>query len=57
MILRSGLQKGGKARYKATGQVVNIKHWSQHGLAVVTAISGDDYYVKHKDLIPIMSAN
>lgn len=57
MILRSQLQQGGKARHIATGQIVNIKHWSKYGLAVVTYRSGNDHYVKHKDLRPIMTSN
>lgn len=57
MILHSILESGGKARHKATGQIVNIKHWSQHGIAVVTYHSGADYYVKHRDLVPIMTTN
>ncbi len=57
MILHSMLKQGGKARHKATGQLVSIKHWSERGIAVVTAHSGNDYYVKHRDLIPVMTTN
>ena len=39
------LQQGAKARIKTTGQVVEIKRVSNHGLSIVRFKTGGDYMV------------
>ena len=44
MELNSGISEGGRARIKSTGQIVNVKRWSMHGIAVIefkTGAAGD----------------
>lgn len=56
MNLRCGILEGGKARIKATGQVVNVKRWSKHGIAVIEFKTGGEYILPVHKLIPIASA-
>ena len=56
MNLRSDMLEGGKARIKTTGQVVNIKRWSSHGIAVVQFRTGGEYILPVHKLIPIATA-
>lgn len=55
MNLNSGMNQGGKARLKATGQIVNVKRWSTHGIAVIEFNSGGEYILPVHKLIPIAS--
>lgn len=56
MNLRSGMLEGGKARIKTTGQIVNVKRWSTHGIAVIEFRTGGEYILPVHKLIPIASA-
>ncbi len=50
------LKEGGKARIKQTGQVVEVRRVSQHGIAVVAFESGGQYFMLHNRLVPVSSA-
>ncbi len=56
MRLRSGLSEGGRARIKSTGQVVNIKRWSHHGIAIIEFKTGGEYILPVHKLLPIATA-
>jgi len=47
------LREGGKALIKHTGQVVDVKRVSQHGIAVVAFRTGGEYVMPHKRLVPV----
>jgi hypothetical protein len=44
------LDQGTKVRIKYTGQVVELKRLSEHGISVVSLNSGADYFVSNKFL-------
>lgn len=47
------LREGGKALIKHTGQVVDVKRVSQHGIAVVAFRTGGEYVMLHNRLVPV----
>ena len=47
------LKKGAKARIKHTGQIVELKRVSYHGLSVVSFRTGGDYFISNKFLEPV----
>ena len=47
------LQQGAKARVKNTGQVVEVKRVSEHGISVVSFRAGGDYFISNKFLEPL----
>jgi len=49
------LKQGTKARIKQTGQVVNLKRVSDHGISMVSFRTGGDYLISNKFLEPIFS--
>lgn len=49
------LEQGSKARIKHTGQIVKLKRVSDHGISVVSLLTGDDYFISNKFLEPIVS--
>lgn len=53
MNLRSAMAEGGKARIKSTGQVVKVKRWSSHGIAVVEFSTGGEYFLPAHKLVPV----
>lgn len=56
MKLRMDVMTGGKARIKATGQLVDVKRWSTHGIAVIELGSGCEYILPVHKLIPVANA-
>ena len=48
------LIQGGKARIKHTGQIVNLKRVSEHGVSVVS-FSGADYFISNIFLEPVIA--
>ena len=51
----AALMEGGKARIKHTGQVVELKRVSEHGISVVSFRSGGEYFISNKYLEPVYS--
>ncbi len=49
------LKQGGKARIKHTGQIVELKQVSDHGVSVVSFRTGSDYFMSNKFLEPVFS--
>ncbi|NOQ89593.1 MAG: hypothetical protein GQ549_01460 [Gammaproteobacteria bacterium] len=49
------LKQGTKARIKHTGQVVNLKRVSDHGISMVSFHTGGDYLISNKFLEPVFS--
>lgn len=49
------LKQGTKARIKHTGQVVELKRVSSHGISVVSFRTGGDYFISNKFLEPIFT--
>jgi len=47
------LEQGAKARNKYTGQVVELKRVSEHGISVVSLRTGADYFISNKFLEPL----
>jgi len=47
------LIEGGKARIKHTGQVVELKRVSEHGISVVLFHTGGEYFISNKFLEPV----
>ena len=52
-VQATSLMQGGKARIKHTGQIVNLKRVSEHGVSVVS-FSGADYYISNIFLEPVI---
>lgn len=50
---RSILKQGAKARIKHTGQIVELKSVSQHGISLVEFRTGGEYFISNKFLEPI----
>ncbi len=48
------LVQGGIARVKHTGQIVNLKRVSDHGISVVSFRTGGDYFISNKFLEPVI---
>lgn len=46
------LKQGARARVKYTGQVVELKRVSEHGISLVSFSAGDDYFISNKFLEP-----
>ena len=49
------LKQGTKAKIKHTGQVVNLKRVSEHGISMVSFRTGGEYLISNKFLEPIVS--
>ena len=49
------LRPGAKARIKNTGQVVELKRVSEHGISVVSFRTGGEYFISNKFLEPVHS--
>ena len=49
------LEQGAKARVKNTGQVVEVKRVSEHGISVVSFRTGGEYFISNKFLEPVHS--
>lgn len=49
------LRQGSKARIKHTGQIVDLKRVSEHGISVVSFRTGGDYFISNKFLEPVVS--
>ena len=47
------LQQGAKARVKNTGQIVELKRVSEHGISVVSFRAGGEYFISNKFLEPL----
>jgi len=50
------LEQGKQARLIRTGQIVNIKQLSQHGMAIVTFRTGGEHFILNKYLEPVGAA-
>ncbi len=49
------LKQGGKARIVQTGQVVEVKRVSEHGISMVSFRTGGEYLISNKFLEPVYS--
>ena len=49
------LKQGAKARIVHTGQVVELKRVSNHGISVVAFRTGGEYFISNKFLEPVYS--
>ncbi|MCW8852297.1 MAG: hypothetical protein OQK44_06480 [Gammaproteobacteria bacterium] len=49
------LKQGAKARVKNTGQIVELKRVSEHGISVVSFRTGGEYFISNKFLEPVHS--
>ncbi len=49
----AALIEGGKARIKHTGQVVELRRVSEHGISVVSFRTGGEYFISNKYLEPV----
>lgn len=47
------LQQGESARIKETGQIVQIKQVSEHGIALVSFRTGGEYFLLNERLEPV----
>ena len=47
------LEQGAKARVKNTGQIVELKRVSEHGISVVSLRTGGEYFISNKFLEPL----
>ena len=50
-----GLKQGAKARIKHTGQIVELKRVSDHGISVVSFRTGGKYLISNKFLEPVVT--
>ena len=48
------LEQGARARIKHTGQIVKLKRVSEHGISVVSFLTGGDYFISNKFLEPVV---
>jgi len=46
------LKQGGKAIVKHTGQIVELKRVSEHGISIVSFHTGGDYFMLNNSLEP-----
>lgn len=51
------LKQGEKARIKHTGQIVDLKSVSAHGISVVSFRTGGDYFISNKFLEPVSTVH
>ena len=49
----NALIEGGKARIAHTGQIVDLKRVSEHGISVVCFRTGGEYFISNKYLEPV----
>ena len=49
------LKQGAKARIKHTGQVVELRRVSDHGISMVSFRTGGEYLISNKFLEPIFT--
>lgn len=47
------LTQGGKARIRQTGQIVDLKRVSNHGISIVTFKTGGEYLIPNRNLEPV----
>jgi hypothetical protein len=47
------LKEGAKARIKYTGQVVELKRVSGHGISLVSFRTGSEYFISNRFLEPV----
>ena len=47
------LRQGAKARIKHTGQIVELKRVSDHGISMVSFRTGGEYLISNKFLEPV----
>ena len=52
----ASLIQGEKAKIRHTGQIVNLKRVSEHGVSVVS-FSGADYFISNIFLEPVTASN
>ncbi|MBT8118772.1 MAG: hypothetical protein KJN89_03550 [Gammaproteobacteria bacterium] len=52
-LLANVLEQGAKARIKNTGQIVELKRVSEHGISVVSFRTGGEYFISNKFLEPL----
>ena len=50
------LQQGEKARIKHTGQIVDLKRVSNHGISLVCFRTGGEYFISNKFLEPVFTS-
>lgn len=51
------LRPGAKARVKNTGQIVELKRVSEHGISVVSFRTGGEYFISNKFLEPVFTVH
>lgn len=51
----AALMQGTKARIKHTGQVVELKSVSEHGISMVSFRTGGEYLISNKYLEPFLA--
>jgi len=49
------LKRGGKARIKHTGQVVDVKRVSDHGISVIAFRTGGEHLISNKFIEPVFA--
>ncbi len=49
------LRQGAKARIKHTGQIVELKRVSEHGISVVRVCAGSEYFISNRFLEPLVT--
>jgi len=49
------LKEGATARIKHTGQIVELKRVSEHGISVVAFRTGGEYFISNKFLEPVFT--
>jgi len=49
------LKQGAKARIKHTGQIVELKCVSNHGISVVSFRTGGEYFISNNFLEPVLA--
>ena len=49
------LEQGAKARVKHTGQIVELKRVSDHGISVVAFRTGGECFISNKFLEPVVT--
>lgn len=47
------LKRGGKARIRPTGQIVDVKRVSEYGISLVSFRTGTEYFMSNKFLEPL----
>jgi len=50
---QKALKQGDQARIKHTGQIVELKRVSQHGISLVAFRTGGEYFISNRFLEPV----